>query len=85
MFTTYTIYNKDSAKIYIGHTANLNNRLKRHNGQLPNKQTSFTSKNKGKWILIYKKNFETRKQAINKERELKTYKGREFVKKFIKK
>jgi len=85
MFITYAIYNQSKTKIYIGHTISLDQRLKRHNGELPNKKTSFTCKNKGSWTLIYQENFNTRKEAVKREKELKSAKGREFIKNLIKK
>lgn len=84
MFTTYTIYNLIYDKIYIGYTSDLAKRIKRHNGLLRNKKKSFTRKNKGNWKLIYSENFKTRKEAIIREKELKSFKGREFIRKFIK-
>ncbi|MBU1202669.1 GIY-YIG nuclease family protein [Patescibacteria group bacterium] len=83
MFTTYVIYNKDKNKIYIGQTANLKQRLDRHNGKLPNKTSSFTAKNKGQWLLVHKEFFTERKQAISRERELKSARGRKFIKNLI--
>ena len=80
MFTVYVIENEESKKIYIGQTADLEVRLDRHNGILSNKATSFTAKNKGRWNLIYKENFNSRERAIKREKELKSFRGREFVK-----
>ncbi len=83
IFIVYVIANKNN-KIYIGQTSDLESRLKRHNGLLRNKSKSFTSKNKGEWKLIYKEEFNTRKEAINREKQLKSYRGREFVRNLIK-
>ncbi len=79
MFTTYAIGNIIKNKIYIGHTDNLKKRLQRHNKELPSKNSSFTSKNNGKWFLIYKEEFQTRKEATKREKELKSYQGRRFI------
>ncbi|MFA6145706.1 MAG: GIY-YIG nuclease family protein [Patescibacteria group bacterium] len=85
MFYVYTIYNSIRDKIYIGQTANLDERLKRHNKILKNKSTSFTNKNSGNWKLIYKEEFKTRQEAIKREKELKSFQGRKFIKNLIKK
>jgi putative endonuclease len=69
--------------IYIGQTNNLEKRLKRHNNKLPNKKLSFTAKNKGNWRLIYKEIFHERNQAIRREKELKSFQGRQFIKKLL--
>ncbi|GEM_PF-555815 len=85
IYFTYAIYNDARNKIYIGHTQNIESRLKRHNGVLKNKNSSFTSKNKGHWILVHKEEFPERKNAVRREKELKSYKGRMFIRGLIKK
>ena len=80
MFYVYAIHNIDLDKIYIGHTGDLENRIDRHNGLLKNKSKSYTSKNKGEWKLIYSEEFVTREEVIKREKQLKSYRGREFVK-----
>ncbi|MFA6160442.1 MAG: GIY-YIG nuclease family protein [Parcubacteria group bacterium] len=82
MFNVYVIKNQNG-KIYIGQTADLKVRLERHNRLLKNKKTSFTSKNKGVWELVYKENFNSREEAIKREKELKSFRGREFIRKSI--
>ncbi|MFH1187678.1 MAG: GIY-YIG nuclease family protein [bacterium] len=84
MFFVYSIYNKEKDKIYTGCTAELEKRIKRHNHLLPNKKTSYTSKNSGFWELVYKEEFETRKQAMKREKELKSSRGRDFIRTIIK-
>ncbi len=84
MFTVYAIYNRLRNKIYIGHTSDLETRLKRHNKLLPINKKSFTSKNSGKWVLVHKEEFSTREEAIRREKELKSYRGREFIRDKIK-
>ena len=81
-FFTYVLKNDKTNKIYIGQTNDLKNRIDRHNGLLKNKNTSFTCKNKkdGKWILFYSEEFNDRKSAMKREKELKSYRGREFIK-----
>ena len=84
MFSTYVIKNQND-KIYIGHSENLSERLKRHNRILKNKKTSFTSKNKGIWEVVHEEKFKTRKEAMAREKELKSFRGREFIRNLIKK
>ncbi len=83
MFYTYVIYNLARKKIYIGQTSNLEKRIKRHNGILKNNVKSFTSKNSGKWKLIYNEKFKERKLALEREKQLKSYQGRKFIKNLI--
>lgn len=80
MFYVYVLTN-ERKKIYIGHTSNLEERLKHHNGALKNKQTSFTWKNKaGLWQVIYQESFITRGEAMKREKQLKSSRGRDFIK-----
>ena len=53
-------------KTYVGYTKNIKSRLKKHNNNKGAKST------KGhKWILIYKKRFKTKSEAMRYEYELK--------------
>jgi putative endonuclease len=79
MYWTYVLYNQLRNKIYIGQSQNLNIRLKRHNGELPNKISSYTHINNGKWEILYKEIYNTRLEAVTREKQLKTQKGREFI------
>ncbi|MDO8536737.1 MAG: GIY-YIG nuclease family protein [bacterium] len=85
MYWTYVIYNEGRDAIYIGSTTNLEKRLLRHNGILNNKKKSFTSRNSGLWRVIYTEKFDSRSEAMHREKELKSYRGREFIRKFTSK
>lgn len=80
MFTTYVLFNENSGKIYIGQTSNIKERLLRHNGELKRSSRSYTYRNKGVWKLIYSQEFQTRAEAIQREKKLKSYQGRKFIK-----
>ena len=82
MFSVYVLQNTWNKKIYIGHSEDLENRVKRHNGLLPNKSNSYTTINKGKgtWKIVYKEEYETRKEAFSRERYLKSHAGRDWLK-----
>ena len=82
MFTTYVI-KKSRNKIYIGNTKDLQSRLQYHNGTLPNKKTSFTYKQGGPWTLVYTEKYDTLALAQKRERELKTARGRKFIKNIL--
>jgi len=81
MYHVYALYNKDKNKIYIGQTQNLEERLRLHNNKKFSR--SYTAKNDGKWILIHDELFEDRQSALKREKQLKSYRGREFVRKLI--
>jgi putative endonuclease len=79
MFTVYVIQN-EKGKIYIGQTADLKKRLQRHQGILNTKTKSYTYKQKGCWKVIYQEQYKTRAEAKIREKELKSYQGRKFIK-----
>jgi putative endonuclease len=81
MYFVYAIYNKNYDKIYIGQCEDLNIRLKLHNDKIF--INSYTSKFKGNWIVIYKEEFDSGKTALKREKQLKSYRGRQFIKNFI--
>lgn len=81
MFFVYALYNRKNNKIYIGQTENLKERLEAHKNKIFSK--SFTARFDGKWQLIYKETVRNRKQALLKEKQLKSYRGREFIKQHI--
>ena len=80
MFYIYCIYNKKNNKIYIGQTKDLENRLELHNQKV---FKGFTSRFDGEWVLIYSEEVEFRSNALKREKQLKSFRGREFIKNFI--
>ncbi|PIR93251.1 endonuclease [Candidatus Falkowbacteria bacterium CG10_big_fil_rev_8_21_14_0_10_43_10] len=83
MFYVYVIINEEN-KIYIGQTSNLEERLKRHNSVLKNKKTSYTSKNRCvDWKLIHKELYDNKSETMRREKQLKSYKGREFIRSLL--
>jgi putative endonuclease len=80
MFYVYVIYNPTAKKIYIGQTSDIEKRLIRHNNKFGN---HFTAKFEGEWILIYKESLPTRSEAIKREKQLKSSRGRAHLTKYI--
>ena len=66
-------------KYYIGHTKNLEKRLKRHNSGLVRSTKAGTS-----WIVIYTEEYQTKKDAYRRELQIKSFKSGEAFKKLIK-
>ena len=81
-YFAYVLLNTENKKIYIGQTSDLKNRLMRHNRLKKSKITSYSSKNLGKgfWKLVYCEEYNLRKQVIIREKQLKSYQGRLFIK-----
>jgi len=68
MYYVYVIQSKNTREIYIGYTIDLKRRLKQHNDNL-----SFSTKNRGPWLLIYYEAYRSRKDAKLREDRLKHY------------
>ncbi len=64
-YTTY-IVRSASGQLYVGQTQNLHERLRRHNTN----RSRFTS-GRGPWEVVYAEEFNTRAEAVRRERELK--------------
>lgn len=80
MYFVYAIFNKTVGKIYIGQTKNIEDRLKIHNDGI---FKGYTSRFDGIWTLIYSEKVPSRKDALIREKQLKSFRGREFVKQYI--
>jgi putative endonuclease len=81
MFFVYAIYNKENDKFYIGQCSDLDRRLKLHNDHTFKK--SYTAKFSGEWKLIHSEECKNRQEALKREKQLKSYRGRQFIKKHI--
>ena len=77
----YAIYNKRNNKIYIGQTIDLEERLRLHNNKKFGR--SYTARFNGEWEIIYKEIILTRNEALKREKQLKSYQCRKFIKTFI--
>jgi len=75
MFTVYVLYSEKHNKIYIGYTSNIEQRLLSHN-ELETK--GYTLKYRP-WNLIYTEVFSEKLEAMKREKQLKSAKGREFI------
>ena len=65
-------------KFYIGHTANLEDRLNRHN-----EGRSKYTKHGVPWVVVYSKTFETRSEAYQHETYIKKQKSKDFILRLI--
>ncbi|NVO20481.1 MAG: GIY-YIG nuclease family protein [Bacteroidetes bacterium] len=79
MFYTYVLYSTEYQKIYIGQSSNLQQRLKQHN-DIDN--AGWTRKYQP-WVIVYAELYSDRKQAMKRERELKTSRGRSFIREIL--
>lgn len=82
MFYVYVIKSELNKRIYIGQTNDLTKRLRQHNDKSFDKR-SFTKLSGSNWKLIYKEEFNTREEVLKRKKELKSYQGREFIKRTV--
>ena len=78
MFFVYVLRSTSSRQFYTGHTAYIPKRLKEHELGL-----TRSTKGRGPWELVHQEVFPTRGKAISRERELKTGKGRDELKRIL--
>lgn len=70
MYYVYAIKSLKDRRFYIGQTNNIEKRLVRHNKGLVK-----STRNRKPFTLIFREEFISRKEAINRERYLKSLKG----------
>jgi putative endonuclease len=73
-FYAYILRSRSSGAFYIGHTEDLTKRLFEHNN---NRTPSI--KNRGPWELFHSESFETRAEAAQRERQIKSMKSRRYI------
>jgi putative endonuclease len=78
-FHVYVLHAIRANKIYIGFTADLQQRLKSHN-ELATKGWTIKFR---PWNLIHVEMFQTKSEAMKREKELKSARGRDFIRHHI--
>ncbi len=78
-FVVYILYSKSLNRYYVGSTNNLISRLNQHN-----KGKSISTKSGLPWNLVYSEEYNTRTDAIRREKQIKTYHGGQAFKKLLK-
>jgi putative endonuclease len=80
-YSVYVLMNPQG-EIYIGQTNDLPHRLAQHN-EPKYRGTLHTKRHPGPWRLVHQEEFETRAEAMRRERELKSSRGREWIRQHI--
>jgi len=76
----YIIKSLKDNSYYIGHTSDLNKRIAEHN-----RGKSKYTKAKKPWYIIHSEMYDTRKDAMQRESEIKKQKSRIYIEKLIRK
>ncbi len=74
----YILYSEYFEKYYIGHTSNIDDRIRKHNTN----HNGFTG-GKNDWILVYSEVFETKTEAYARERQVKNWKSKSKITQLI--
>ena len=78
-YTVYILHSLTKDKFYIGYTANLTERIIRHN----QKSKGFTGSTND-WELKYYETLDNKNDAINREKQIKSWKSKIKIKELIK-
>jgi len=79
MHFLYIIYSQSLNKFYVGSTSDdLNERLRKHNSNYK----GFTG-GKGDWEIKYLETLNTKKEALAREKAIKSWKSRKLIEKLI--
>lgn len=73
-FYTYVLYSKLHERFYTGLTQNLKRRLQEHNSGKTKSTKAYRP-----WELVFSESFQTRAEARNREKYLKSGVGREYI------
>ena len=75
MFTVYVLFSRKFGKIYVGFTSNLAERLKAHNEL----DTKGWTRSYRPWEVIHQELFENKAAAMQREKDLKSGQGRQWI------
>jgi putative endonuclease len=78
MYTLYILYSESFGRFYVGYTNDLERRLSEHN----RKKGKFTDAGIP-WNLVYSETFVNKKDAMARERFIKSKKSKNFIKELI--
>jgi putative endonuclease len=79
-FQVYILQSDLDKSLYVGQTANLEERLQRHNQGI-----SAYTKAKRPWTLLYSETFDTKVAAAKREKDLKSFHRKDLLFNLIKK
>lgn len=78
-FYIYVLKSEKDNSYYVGSTSSIEQRIKTHNSG-----NVISTRKKRPWTLIYKEEYLTLKEAIQRERRIKSWKKRRAIERLIK-
>ena len=79
MYTFYILYSKSIDSYYVGYTNSIERRLEEHN----RKKGKYTDRGIP-WELVYSETFESKKEAMAREKYIKSRKSKPVIIELIK-
>ena len=79
MFTVYILYSATYNKTYVGYTSDITARFNSHN-ELSNKGWTIKFR---PWELIHTEGYETKQEAMKREKWFKSGVGRTYIRTYI--
>ena len=76
MYYTYILKSLKNNKYYIGYSSDIDRRLERHNNGKVKYSMIYRP-----WIIYYFERFEDKRDAILRERQIKSWKSRKMIEK----
>ncbi len=75
MYFIYALYSEKQNKIYIGYSSDPEKRMLSHNDE---RNKGWTGRYQP-WKLVYTEKCDTKTEALKREKQLKSAKGRKFI------
>ena len=79
MFTVYVLHSLTFDRIYVGYSSDIEKRLFAHN----HASNKGWTKRFQPWKIVYTEEYEKKEDAMIREKQLKSSKGREFIRQNI--
>jgi len=79
MFIVYILRSRKSNRYYIGHTSNIEDRLRTHNAGKVKSTKAYVP-----WELVYAEEYLSKSEAFKREMQIKKYKSGEAFKSLLK-
>ncbi len=73
-FYVYILYSSGLDQYYVGHSKDLEDRIFRHTNS-----GSKSTKKANDWVIRYTEKFESRQEAMHREREIKNKKSKRYI------
>ena len=78
MFYCYILQSQKDGSFYVGYSQNTETRLLKHNSS----SKGYTSTKKP-WVLVYSEKFDSKSQALKREKFIKSQKSKTFIENLI--